>query len=307
MILAAGRGRRMEPLSRVLPKPALPVLDRPLVMWAVEQAARAGAPRAVVNAWHLADRLEEALGSLTPPIPVAVSREPRLMGTAGGIALARDRGLLGREGPVLVLNGDAVYGLELAALLATHAGGAHDVTMALLPHLDPRRWSRVHLDARGLVTGIAPPGQPSAGEVPLLYPGAMVVSRAALDRIPAGPGDVPAAVWEPARRCGRLGGAVVTGHWREVGTPAAYLEAVLALLGESSWTDPGARVAAGARLHRAMVGAGAVVGAGATVSESIVAAGAVAEPGAVVIRSVLLGRARAAAGERVVGELRAAP
>ncbi len=303
MVLAAGRGTRMQPLTRVLPKPALPVLHRPLVAWALDQAVAAGAPRVVVNSWHLAPALEAVLERLGGEVPLAVSREHELMDTAGGLALARERGLLGREGPVLVLNGDGLYGLDLRPVLERHLEGQEDVTLALLPHLDPARWARVLLDSAGRVREILPPGPPAPGEVPLLYPGAMMLSRRALEALPVEPAGIPERLWRPAMASGRMGGVVVAGHWREVGTPRAYLEAVLERLGERSWVAPDARVAGGAVVGRSMVGARSRVAPSAVVAESILAEGAEVEPGARVIRSVLLGPVRIPSGRTASEEV----
>lgn len=292
----------MEPLTQVLPKPALPILDRPLVAWAVDQAMAAGVARVAVNTWHLAERMEEELEQLRTPVRMAVSREHELMDTAGGLALARERGILGTDGPVLVVNGDCLYGLILDQLLESHVSHGDEVTLALLPHLNPERWARVNLDADGWVRAIHPPGAPAEGEVPLLYPGVMVVSRDALASLPVEPGGIPDRLWQPAMERGRLGGVVVTGHWREVGTPAAYLEAVLKRLGEQGWVSPDARVAAGATVGRCMIGAGAAVDDGAVVAESILAEGAIVGSGARIIRSVVLGDVDVRPGETVTGK-----
>lgn len=307
MVLAAGRGERMRPLSDLLPKPALPLPGGPLLWWSLRLVAAAGASRVVANAWHLAGHVEDAVrhaAAALPGVDVVVSREPDLLGTAGGIARARDLGMLGDEGPVLVANGDVVQSLDLRALLTRHAEGIDDVTLALLPHLDPRRWSRVELDQDGHVRALHPSGTPGEGEVPLLYPGVMVVSRAALARIPATRCEVPAVLWEPAREAGRLGGVVVSGHWREVGTPAAYLETAVALCGRRARVADDARVDPAAVLTTSFVGAGSRVAAGARVEASVVAAGAAVGAGAVVSGSVLLGPVTVAAGEVVRDEVR---
>lgn len=291
MVFAAGRGVRMRPLSDVLPKPALPLPDGPVVGWALRLAAATGVRRVAVNTWHLAARMEAAVRQLsTPGLQLSVSREPELLGTGGGLAAARDLGLLGHRGPVLVVNGDGVLGLDLGPLLARHGAADDLVTLALLPHLAPRRWSRVHVDPGGRVTGILPPGDPAPGEVPLLYPGVMMVSRPALAGLGGGPSGVAEALWRPALAAGRLGGVVVSGYWREVGTPADYLEAVLARVGGVAVVDPTARVDPGATLSSSFVGRDSTVEAGAVVERSIVVEGAVVGTGARVRDSILLGR-----------------
>ncbi len=305
MVLAAGRGERMRPLSYVLPKPALPLIDRPVVASAIRLAA-AGSRRVTVNTWHLFEAMEETLDGIELGAPISVSREPELMGTAGGLALARDRGLLGDTGPVLVVNGDGLLNLDLEPLLHRMATSSDLVSLALLPHLDPMRWSRVELEKDGSVQSFRRPGSPEAGEVPFLYPGVMLVSREALDSLKNRPGEVPAELWEPARAAGRLGGVPVSGHWREVGTPAAYLDAVLDRLNGDGVIHPSAQVHPTAAIGSALIGRDAVIEAGAVVGASVVAEGARVERNARVLRSVLLGAVTAGAGENFIDQYHAA-
>ena len=308
MVLAAGRGERMRPLSDVLPKPALPLPDGPVVSAALRLAAAAGAPNITVNLWHLADRMEHALRGLgLEGTTIVTSREETLMGTAGGLALARSRGLLGRSGPLLVVNGDCLLSLDLGALLERGTSSDDLVTLALMPHPDPRRWSRVVLGEAGTVAAMLPPGLPTPGEAPLLYPGAMVVSREALDALPVEALATPEALWEPARAAGRLGGAVVRGRWREVGSPRDYLEAALEQLGGRAAIDPTASVDPGAALRATFAGNRARVAAGAVVEESVLACGAAVGRGARVSRSVLLGPVEVGEGAVLTDQLLAAP
>ena len=306
MVLAAGRGERMRPLSDALPKPALPLLDEPVVASPIRLAVAAGAPHVVVNTWHLADEMAAALSEIEVPAEVIVSREGQLMGTAGGLAVARDRGLLGTTGPVLVVNGDGRLDLDVGPVLRRFSAGDVDVALALLPHLDPQRWSRVLLDDSGRVRRIEPPGRPGGGEAPFLYPGVMAVSRPALDGLAAGPGEIPERLWRPALAIGRLAGVVVSGHWREIGTPEAYLEAALGRLGGRLMVHPSATIHPGASVASSLVGRDAVVEAGAVVTSSVVAHGAVVGRGARVTGSVLLGAGAARADERLEGAFRGA-
>jgi len=305
MILAAGLGVRMRPLTSVLPKPALPMTDGPVVASALRLAASAGATKIVVNVSHLAEQMAEAVSEVTiGGIEIALSFEDELMGTAGGLAMARDRGLLGNENSVLVINGDGALGLNLEGFAEHHLASGDLVTLALLPHLDPEQWSRVVLDVDERVTEIHPPGRPGPHEVPFLYPGVMAVHREALDALPATPGEIPVALWNPARKERRLGGLVVAGHWREVGSPTDYLEVMLLRLAGTTWIHPSAEVSAGASIHSSFVGRGAVVMDRAVLEESVVAEDALVGQGARVTRSVLLGPVEAGADENVVGEFR---
>lgn len=306
MVLAAGFGERMRPLTSVLPKPALPMTDGPIVASALRLAASAGATRIVVNVSHLAEQMAEAVSEVTiGGVEIAFSFEDAPMGTAGGLALARDRGLLGKEHSVLVINGDGFFGLNLEDFAEQHLARGDLVTLALLPHLDPERWSRVVLDVDERVTEIHSPGRPGPSEVPFLYPGVMAVHRNALDALPATPGEVPVSLWNPAREERKLGGLVVAGHWREVGTPTDYLEVMLLRLAGTTWIHHSARISTGASIRDSFVGRGAIVSDRAVIAESVVAEGALVGKGALVTRSVLLGPVEVAANENVVGEFRA--
>ncbi len=306
MVLAAGLGERMRPLTSVLPKPALPMTDGPVVASALKLAASVGATRIVVNISHLAEQMAEAVSEVAiSGVEIALSFEDELMGTAGGLALARDRGLLGNGNSVLVINGDGALGLNLEGFAKHHLARGNLVTLALLPHLDPKRWSRVALDADDRVIEIHPPGQVGPFEVPFLYPGVMAVHRDALDALPVTPGEIPFALWGPAQKERKLGGLVVSGHWREIGTPTDYLEAMLLRLAGTTWIHPSAEISAGASIRNSYVGRRATISDRAVIAESVVAENALVGKGALVTRSVLLGAVEVDANENVVGEFRA--
>ncbi len=116
MILAAGRGERMRPLSDATPKPLLAVAGKPLIVWQIEALARAGYRRLVINAAHLAPRMAQALGDGSAlGVRIAWSVEPEPLEAAGGIATAMP---LIPEGPVLVVSGDIWTRYDYAALRA---------------------------------------------------------------------------------------------------------------------------------------------------------------------------------------------
>jgi mannose-1-phosphate guanylyltransferase len=308
MVLAAGRGERMQPLSSVVPKPALALPDGPVIASSMRLAAHAGVDRIVVNTWHLAEKMAEAVAEVAiDGIEIVLSPESELMGTAGGLALARERGLLGQDGPVLILNGDSVVGLDLNALVERHLGAEDSVTLALLPHLDPDRWSRVVLDADDRVAGIHAPGRPDPSEAPFLYPGVMAVSRAAVESLPTTAGDIPEILWKPARETHRLGGVVVAGHWREVGTPEDYIAVMSLRLAGNTIVHPTSSVDSSASLVASFVGRDVTIESGAKVDASILAEGAVVRRGARIQHSVLMGGIEVGPKETVIDEIRAKP
>jgi NDP-sugar pyrophosphorylase family protein len=280
MLLAAGRGERMEPLSTVVPKPALEVLGRALLASGLDHLRRAGCARVVVNL-HRHPEMVAAAARATGYAP-AFSWEPDLLGGAGGLAAARS--LLG-EGAVLVANADVWSELDLAPLL--EAGASDAVVLALLRHPDPTRWSSVVLDAEGRVQAFLPPGAPHPGQR-YLFTGFQLFGPDAVASLPAGPLEM-AVAWEARRRCGALRGVEVRGGWHEVGTPGAYRELVAALLPGVSWVHPQAAVAAGAVLECSAVGAGCRVDADARVRESVLTAGASVAAGGDLHRCVVAG------------------
>jgi mannose-1-phosphate guanylyltransferase len=115
MVLAAGLGSRLRPLTEVLPKSLVPVGDRPALAHVLESLAAAGLHRVVVNAHHGADKMRQFLERYPG---VALSEEPELLGTAGGVAGAA--ALLG-AGDVLIWNADIHAALDPAVVIAAHA------------------------------------------------------------------------------------------------------------------------------------------------------------------------------------------
>jgi NDP-sugar pyrophosphorylase family protein len=280
MLLAAGRGERMEPLSSVIPKPALEVLGRPLLASALAQLRGVGCERVVVNLHRhpeiVAAAARDADGELR------TSWEPELLGGAGGLCAARP---LLANSAVLVGNADVWSDLDLAPLLA--AGDDGTAVLALLPHPDPVRWSSVVLEDGDRVKAFLPPGATHGGER-YLFTGFQLIGAEVMASLPAPPAEMP-AVWQGLLQRGALRGVVVRGGWHEVGEPGAYRELVTWLLGEDSWVHPQTTVAEGARIVRSTVGAGCRVGADAGVYESVLTAGAAVEDACELQRCVLAG------------------
>lgn len=298
----------MRPLSDVLPKPSLPLTDGPVVTSALRLAARTQPARIVVNTWHLADLMAGAVAAATTAdMNVVVSQETSLMGTAGGLALARDRGLLGSSGPILVINGDGIVDLDISPLIEDHVNRRDAVTLGLLPHPDPMRWSRVFADDTGSVTSIRAPGAGAPGELSRVYPGVMIVSREALEELPSSPGEIPDRLWFPALEIGALGGSTIRGTWREVGTAEDYLSVIMDQLAGTNRIHPEAHVAPSAVVDSSFIGDRAMVGDRSVVRGSVVVNGASVGADGRVTHSVLLGPVETATGEHCDDEFRVAP
>jgi len=323
MVLAAGLGTRLRPLTDAVPKPAVPVCGLPLVRYALARLAAAGAGRAVVNTHHLAPAMERAAreGAAAVGLPVAISHEPEIAGTGG--ALREAAAALRGAAAVALWNGDVLFDLDLAPVVEGHLASGALATMVLAPMPPGAPWAAVEVDGGMAVRRIAGHGPGGAGLRPLHFTGVHVLSPALLDAVPAEPFacDVNRHVYPPLLARGAVRGVVAGGYWNDLGTPARYLQANLDLLGgragrprgadpldglapagPGAWVAPGARVERGATLAGpVLVGAGAEVGAGAVVGpEAVVGAGARIGAGAVVRRAVVWAGTGVRAGETVV-------
>jgi len=156
MILAAGRGRRLAPLTDRIPKPLVPVAGRPMIEHLLEQLAAGGITEVVINLHHLGEQIERALGDgARHGLTIRYSWEREIRDTGGGIRHAQS--LLAGE-PFVVANGDSLLELPLDELTAHHERSGGLATMALRPDPDPTAWGAVEVDDGGRVRRIA--GQP---------------------------------------------------------------------------------------------------------------------------------------------------
>ena len=144
MVLAAGLGTRLRPLTHEIPKPLIPIANKPLLEFTFALLAVAGIREAIVNTHHLRDTFEAGLRSLDASgLALHVSREQRLLGTAGGLKKAES---FLDAGTFLLLNGDFLVDLDLRQVLDFHEKQGAAATMVLMP------------DAAAGVLGVDPDG-----------------------------------------------------------------------------------------------------------------------------------------------------
>jgi mannose-1-phosphate guanylyltransferase len=274
MILAAGLGTRLRPLTDLLPKPLVPVGDRPAVAHVAERLALGDLDEAVLNAHHLASAFTaDVLARL--PIRLRVAHEATILGTAGGVANAAP--LLG-DGDVLLWNGDILAELDVAAIASAHreAHGASGAVATLVVGPRADLAGAVGLGDDGRVVRLR--GERHGEEVASAdFLGVHVISPELRARLPV-PGCMVDDGYLPALRRGEhVATFPTTNAWDDVGSVASYLAANarwLARAGLSSFVHESALVAPGVEIE------GTVVGAGAEVSGSGVVRGSVIWPGA---------------------------
>jgi mannose-1-phosphate guanylyltransferase len=311
MILAAGLGTRMRPLTHLCAKPALPVLNRPLIERTVEQLVQAGIDEIVVNLHHRPGTVRAALRDVRRRgVRVRYSHEAGgILGTGGGPRHALR--WLG-DGAVLIVNGDVLFDFDLVGLIARHRRAGALATLALRPNPDPTKYHPVLIGADGRVVRLPGCRRARRGRA-CLFTGVSVVETAMLKRLAPGPSDSVRDLFAPAVDAGELvQGAVVRGAWYDLGTPELYRRAQLLLLAreqhggrghQSRWrgslVDPAARVARDAVIERSVIGAGVSVAAGAQVKRSILWGRATVGKGARVADAIVAGPSRVAAGEHL--------
>jgi N-acetyl-alpha-D-muramate 1-phosphate uridylyltransferase len=207
MILAAGRGERMRPLTDAVPKPLLAVGGKSLIAWHIERLVRAGLCEMVINHAWLGEQIEAALGDgSTFGAAIRYSREPTALETAGGIARALP--LLG-DAPFLVVNGDIFTDFDFSTLACLALGEA----LAHLVLIDnPAHHAQGDFALGG--SRVSADGTPR-----LTYSGIGVYAPALFGRIAPGARAPLAPLLREAMREGRVTGTHYRGQWTDVGTP----------------------------------------------------------------------------------------
>ena len=222
MLLAAGLGKRMRPLTDRTAKPLLPLGGRALIDHALDRLADAGVETVVVNAHWQADRLAAHLATRTRP-DMTLRREASLLDTGGSVKAALD--LLG-PAPFFVINGDAFWvdGPQPALARLVAAFDPADVDGVLLVH----RTFQVHADVGfgdfALDSWGAPRRRREREIVPYLYAGLQLIAPALLADTPDGAFSMNQA-WNTAMATGRLRAVVHDGLWFHLSTPADLAEA----------------------------------------------------------------------------------
>ena len=284
MILAAGYGERLWPLTADRTKPALPVLGKPLVGYVAEYLAQSGITDVVVNLHHHPDSVRRALGDGSRfGVKLSYVHEPVILGTSGALDNARD--LLAGE-TLVVINGKLITDIDLTAAMETHRRSNALATLVLKENPKLERFSVVQTND-GFVTrfGGMPAASAAGAPPPLMFTGIQILDPRIFEYIPRGVfSHSTVEVYPQAIARGeRIAAHVSEGTWYELSTLQRYLDISLALLGGR-----------GRDLH---VGVEPRIDAQAEVRESILWDRVTVEAGARVRRTVLGDRVRVPSGE----------
>jgi NDP-sugar pyrophosphorylase family protein len=285
MILAAGLGTRLAPLSELRPKPVMPVRGIPLIAYALAWLAHHGVREVIVNLHPMPGLVRAAAERWAPPgLALHFSDEPAPLGTGGGIRRAVS--FLRESDPSLVMAGDMILDLDLAPLAELHRAEGHAATLVL--RRDPRaaRFGTIGSDGAGRVRRIASRFDLGGERESGVYLSVNLFAAKLLDTLPARDAFGHLDEWlAPRLRAGAhdVRGALLEPSacaWEPVGTPAEYLAANLAPL-RLGYFDPDERArAAGVRIEGdVVIGTGARIGTGAVLSRCVVWDGEVVPEG----------------------------
>ena len=290
IVLSAGYGTRLWPLTEDRTKPAIPILGKPLVGYVAEYLSGYGIDEIVVNLHHRPESVRRALGDGSSfGVKLFYVEEPEILGTSG--ALDNTREFFERD-TFVVVNGKIITDIDLNAALETHRSMNALATLVLLPNTRRERFSVVETEA-GRIRGFG--GMPVAGETgeaPLMFTGIHILEPRIFEYVPRGVfSDSVIHVYPKAIANGEIVAAhVASGKWRELSTLRRYLDISLELLKEERksfvagvqtvispsatitdsilWDD--VEVGAGARVSRAILADDVKINAGEIVENAVV-------------------------------------
>jgi mannose-1-phosphate guanylyltransferase len=328
VILVGGEGTRLRPLTSTVPKPVMPLVDRPFIAYMLEWLHVHGINDVIMSCGFLATAVRNVLGDGSQyGLRLRFIEEPEPRGTAGALKYAED--LLDER--FLMLNGDVLTDIDLTAQIAQHEACRATATLALVRVDDPTAYGLVRCDEDHAVKEFVE--KPSADQIDtkLISAGAYVLERTVLDRIPPDRNvSIEREVWPQLVGDG-LYGYAADAYWLDIGTPERYLQATFDILegnvatgvtevlgpnyrsvGERveshgrivppALVDRGCTIAAGAHVGSLVVlGEGVTVGEGTTIERSVVFNGAEIGPRCVLRDCIVAGGARIGEGCTVSG------
>lgn len=224
MILAAGFGTRLRPLTDVTPKPLLPVAGTPMIVWNLLLLKQHGFEEVVINLHHLGGMIRQALGDGAGfGMQITYSHEPLILDTGGGIKQVES---YFQGEPVLVLNGDTLFELDLTALIACHRAQQAAATLVLRRDAEAARWGMVEVTEEAEVIRITGRGRsvptPTAAR---MFAGIHILHPRLLHALPVGrASSIIDAYVQGIQEGERIMGYDFNGYWTDVGTPDRYAQ-----------------------------------------------------------------------------------
>jgi len=302
LILAGGKGTRLRPLTVYTPKPIVPVMNRPFLLYQIESLRRAGLTDITLSLSYQPDKIEQLLGDGSQyGVNLRFVTEPNPLGTGGAYRFAA--GVI--KDTTVVLNGDILSDLDIGRVVAWHTENNAEATITLAPVDDPQAYGLVETDEKLRVKRFLEkpkPEQIADLKVNTINAGIYVLEPSVLDLIPAGENrsfeyHVFPELLERDR--GFIAYVMNGDYWRDLGTPASYHAAHMDFLAKRiTGFEPTANGNASDIAHTASVDQisilddGCTVKPGARIVNSVIGPGVHVEEKAVVENSVLWGHSR---------------
>ncbi|AHY46847.1 Nucleoside-diphosphate-sugar pyrophosphorylase involved in lipopolysaccharide biosynthesis/translation initiation factor 2B gamma/epsilon subunits (eIF-2Bgamma/eIF-2Bepsilon) [Rubrobacter radiotolerans] len=330
IILVGGLGTRLRPITYDVPKALVPIRNKPFLGYTVDLLRDAGIDGMILSLGYMPDPIQSYIAAREDlaDFTVDYAVEDHALGTAGGVKNAE--GFLRDDGPVVVLNGDVLTGMNLRAALERHRESGAQATIALTSVEDPTAYGLVEVEHDMKVRRFLEKPSPDEITTNLINAGVYVLEREVFDAIPARREvSIEREIFPRLQEEGRLYAHVSSSYWRDIGTPRSYLAASNDVLsgavgaregfryvsvpestavGKNAKILPPVAVGEGCEISdlatvggRVSLGRGCRIGEGAVVEGSILLDGAVVEAGAVVRGSILGPESRVGAGAIVRG------
>lgn len=287
IVLTAGLGTRLDPLTRLVAKAAVPMGERTLIERVLEWLRSERVTDLVLNLHHRPETITDVLGDGAHlGLRVRYSWEARILGSAGGPRRALS--LLSAD-RVLIVNGDTLCPIDLAPMVAHHEATGADVTLAVIPNPAPAHYNGMVIDGENAVRAFVPKGETDAST--WHFVGVQIAEARAFSTL--GPNEPMEATKELyprmiAERPGSVRAWPVARPFLDVGTPRDYLQAALAVAGRTPGTDnglvrsivwPEAHVPDDARLEECIVAGPVTLPSGFHARRAVLVPASVLQPG----------------------------
>src|ERR1700733_2548875 len=239
VILVGGEGTRLRPLTSTVPKPVVPLVDRPFISFMLEWLKKHGIDDVIMSCGFLATSVRNVLGDGSElGVRLRFVEEPDPRGTAGALKFASSM----LDEHFLMLNGDVLTDIDLTAQMAQHEQTGAKATLALVPVSDPSAYGLVHLNEDRSVRDFVEKPNPDAIDTNLISAGAYVLEREILELVaPDRNVSIEREVW-PLLVGDGLYGFASDSYWLDIGTPSRYLQGTFDIIEGNVRTAIGERL-----------------------------------------------------------------
>ncbi|HEY2932546.1 MAG TPA: NDP-sugar synthase [Acidobacteriota bacterium] len=286
MVLAAGFGTRLLPLTLCRAKPAMPYHSLPILCYCLRKLEQAGVREAFVNLHHLADTVRRAAGQAhVPQLKIRFSFEPEILGTAG--ALNQVRPELASEDQFLLINGKIVFDFDLEPAIRHHRETRALATLVMVDPIPGEAFNPVYVDSTGRVNGFGRTTDENAF-TGLIFTGIHILDRRIWEYVPSpGFSDMVRDVYTRALDCGELIACYhARGTWLEFSTLARYWR--LNVKSGGNWIGDVSKIASSARVSDSVVWDGVRIGDACRIENCVIGDGVVIPEGAAFKNSAIV-------------------